>query len=349
MNNAIKLGPLLLAPAMIWADASSPRRTEIPQQALRYAVELRDFARDLAAGQGASEVGRAEVDFAVPVIAPYGIGRVEGGLAVRCLRAPKEVIVPFESVSGEGAAPEAVRGVLSDGGLPFAAAAVEALTRHVRLYATVLRELESSWSETLARDWLRTSPGHFGLRPFGVSEGPPPPIRARASSLRYLRSLASANPDLGSKTAALALWRKAASLKAPGLSYVTGEDVLEAVRLRTWPGPAAARPPAPPRARDGAILAMLVALAEKDPALAALDPYAADRLVEALESLREGGLVLAKKDLPEPEPSSKPRLLFRDVTARSGLWPEGIERRTSVGGRGLGLRPGRRAGYIRMS
>lgn len=289
-----------------------------------FAGEVAEFARDLAAADGAAAVEGVHVDFALRVVAPFGVRPEPDGLQVGLLRGPERVFVPYRALSGEGTA------AAPAGEPPFSQGARQALGRAEGLFSAVESRLESELGPARARNLLRTSSGHFGLRPFGVQEGPSVRARARASSLRWLRGLAADAEDAAAREPALRLWRRAAELRPEGSFFVTGQAVLDAFAELSSPGPRAGAPE-PRGARDGRYFALLARLGAEDRSLEPLDPYAADRLVEALGRLASGRRALRAE--PAPVPARPPRpTMFVEATRGSGLELNPPGDRVSVGG-----------------
>ena len=287
-----------------------------------FAAEVGEFAHDLAVGDGLGAVGGMQVDFALRVIAPFGARAEAGGLRLGMLRGPYQPFVPYSALRGGTVAPTTET--------PFDASGRAALGRARELYAAAERSLAAELGPVRAGDLLRTSSGHFGLRPFGVQEGPSVRSRARASSLRWLRGLAADAEDADAQEAALRLWRRAAELRPEGSFFVTGQAVLDAFAELSSPGPHAGA--AEPRgARDGRRFALLARLGTQDRSLEPLDPYAADRLVEALAWLASGHRALRAR--PSPAPAGSPRpTMFSEATRGSGLELNPADDRVSVGG-----------------
>ncbi|MBI2362893.1 MAG: VCBS repeat-containing protein, partial [Elusimicrobia bacterium] len=309
-------GPVRALVALLLFGAAAGARAD----ADGFAAEVAEFAHDLAVGDGAPAVGGMQVDFALRVVAPFGARAEEGGLSLGMLRGPHQAFVPYSALRGGTAAPTTQT--------PFDASGRAALGRARELYAAAERSLAAELGPVRAGDLLRTSGGHFGLRPFGVQEGPSVRARARASSLRWLRSRAAGAADLGARDAALRLWERAAALRPEGSFFVDGGAVLAAVReAASEAGPAAE----PPRARDSRLFALFVLMMERDRALEPLDPYGADRLAEALERLAAGGLALRPEPLPAARAAQAPTL-FAEATRGSGLELNAPGDRVSVGG-----------------
>ncbi|MBI5597997.1 MAG: VCBS repeat-containing protein [Elusimicrobia bacterium] len=305
----VALGALLAA-APAWADPGA------------FAREVAEFARDLAAGDGSPSVDGPQVDFALRVVAPFGVRAEPDGLQVGLLRGPHRVFVPYSALSNAGT----LR--VPDGKPPFGPGGRDALGRAAVLFAALEGRLAYEVGPVRARDLLRTSAGHFGLRPFGVQEGPSVRARARASSLRWLRSRSAGPPDESRGAAALALWRSAAALRPEGSFYIDGAAVLDAVRetaVGTDPEPEAAR------ARDSRLYALFVRLMEQDKSLEPLDPYAADILAQALERLGAGRLTPRSGPPPAARAPAAPPM-FKELTRGSGLDINPPGDRVSVGG-----------------
>lgn len=302
-------GPVraLVALAVLLAAGAAAAPADPRADAFR--AEVAVFARDLASGD-ARPVSEGDVDFALRVVAPFGVSREAEGLRVRLLRAPREVLVSYEALAVDGSGDRVQR----------------ALARYRALFAAVEAGLGAGEDPARVSDMLKTSAGHFGLRPFGVAEGPSVRSRARASSLRWVRSLAAGPADTARRAEALRLWKAAAAARPAGSFYVTGDAMLAAVASETT-----LRGRDGGKARDARLFGLFAALMEEDPALVPLDPYGADRLAEALEWARDGRLTFNAAPVPAARPApSKPA--FTEVTKGSGLdaRPEGD--RVSVGG-----------------
>lgn len=309
-------GPFRALVALLLLWAAPPARAG----ADGFAAEVAEFARDLAVGDGTPSVDGMQVDFALRVVAPFGARAEAGGLRLGMLRGPHQVFVPYSAFQGGTVAPAAEP--------PFDASGRAALGRARELYAAAERSLASDLGPERAADLLRTSGGHFGLRPFGVEEGPSVRARARASSLRWLRSRSAGPPDESRGAAALALWRRAAALRPEGSFYVDGAAVLDAVRetaVGADPEPEAAR------ARDSRLFALFVRLMEQDKSLEPLDPYAADTLAQALERLGAGRLTPRSGPPPAARAPAAPPM-FKELTHGSGLELNAPADRVSVGG-----------------
>lgn len=296
--------------------------------ALVYAREVADFARDLAAGDGRVSVEASDIDFASRVVSPYGVQPGPRGMTVRLLRAPLSTPVTMdrmvEQALGGSGRKAAVQACEPRPPAPSCGSeAVQRLSRLVDLHSAVFADLARSEPEARVRSLLRTSPGHFGLRPWGVEEGPSIAARARASSLRWLRSLSKGSPDPAVSAEAARLWRLAQASREGGLFFLTGEDVMRVL-------PAPSKPPTAPAAtRDSAVMAALLRLGESDRGLLPLDPYAADRMAEALEASREGRIDLS--EAPRPAPRLPAKRIFREVRPNPLIPSPAPAGRTSVG------------------